>query len=116
MTSYNLLNGIHTSEYRELLQDVLRCELRFDGIIMTDLVTGSDALSAGAKYPVPEAYKVALAGNDLFMPGSQREADNLREALESGKISREQFIENATRTCRMALELNGARSTGKRSD
>lgn len=108
MTSYNLLNGIHTSEYRELLQDVLRCEFGFDGIVMTDWVTGSDFLSAGAKYPAPEAYKVALAGNDLFMPGSQREVGNLREALESGKISREQLMENAARICRTALELNGA--------
>ena len=116
MTSYNLLNGIHTSEYRELIQDVLRCEFGFDGIVMTDWVTGSDFLSAGAKYPAPEAYKVALAGNDLFMPGSQREADNLREALESGKLSREQLMENAVRICRTALELNGAGSAKKRSD
>lgn len=116
MTSYNLLNGIHTSEYRELLQDVLRFEFGFDGIVMTDWVTGSEYLSAGAKYPAPEAYKVALAGNDLFMPGSQREADNLKEALENGKIPREQLMENATRICRMALELNGARPAGKQSD
>lgn len=116
MTSYNLLNGIHTSEYRELLQDVLRCEFGFDGIVMTDWVVSSDVLDTEAKYPVPEAYKVAFAGNDLFMPGSQGEVDNLREALESGKISREQLMENATRICRMALELNSAKSTGKRSD
>ena len=116
MTSYNLLNGIHTSEYPELLQDVLRCEFGFDGIVMTDWVTGSDFLSARAKYPAPEAYKVAFAGNALFMLGSQREADNLREALENGKIPREQLMENATRICRMALELNGARYAGKQSD
>lgn len=113
MTSYNLLNGVHTSESGELLYDVLRSEFGFDGIIMTDWVTGSDFLSAGAKYPAPEAYKVALAGNDLFMPGSQREVDNLREALKNGEISRAQLMENATRICRMALELNGARSAGK---
>lgn len=92
MTSYNLLNGKHTSEHRELLEDVLRCEFEFDGIVMTDWVTSSDILSADAKYPAPEAYKVALAGNDLFMPGSQQEIDNLTAALKNGHITREELI------------------------
>lgn len=92
MTSYNLLNGKHTSEHRELLEDVLRCEFEFDGIVMTDWVTSSDILSDDAKYPAPEAYKVALAGNDLFMPGSQQEIDNLTAALKNGHITREELI------------------------
>ena len=61
-----------------------------------------------AKYPAPEAYKVALAGNDLFMPGSQQEIDNLTAALKNGHITREELIKNATRICRMAVELAGA--------
>ena len=108
MTSYNLLNGKHTSEHRELLEDVLRCEFEFDGIVMTDWVTSSDILSADAKYPAPEAYKVALAGNNLFMPGSQQEIDNLTAALKNGHTTREELIKNATRICRMAVELAGA--------
>ena len=108
MTSYNLLNGKHTSEHRELLEDVLRCEFEFDGIVMTDWVTSSDILSADAKYPAPEAYKVALAGNDLFMPGSQQEIDNLTAALKNGHITREELIKNAIRICQMAVELAGA--------
>ena len=108
MTSYILLNGKHTSEHRELLEDVLRCEFEFDGIVMTDWVTFSDILSADAKYPAPEAYKVALAGNDLFMPGSQQEIDNLTAALKNGHITREELIKNAIRICRMAVELAGA--------
>lgn len=107
MTSYNLLNGKHTSEHRELLEDVLRREFEFDGIVMTDWVTSSDILSADAKYPAPEAYKVALAENDLFMPGSQQEIDNLTAALKNGHITREELIKNATRICRMAVELAG---------
>lgn len=107
MTSYNLLNGVHTSERSDLLEDVLRSEFEFKGIIMTDWVTSFDILSAGAKYPAPEAYKVALAGNDLFMPGSQQEVDNLTEALKDGRITREDLMRNATRISRMAVELSG---------
>lgn len=108
MTSYNLLNGIHTSERRDLLEDVLRSEFGFEGIVMTDWVAGSDVLSAGAKYPAPEAYKVALAGNDLFMPGSQKEIDNLTEAFKNGYIKRADLMRNAARIYRTAEKLTRA--------
>lgn len=108
MTSYNLLNGIHTSERRDLLEDVLRSEFGFEGIVMTDWVAGSDVLNAGAKYPAPEAYKVALAGNDLFMPGSQKEIDNLTEAFENSNIKRADLMKNAARIYRTAEKLTRA--------
>lgn len=108
MTSYNLLNGIHTSERRDLLEDVLRSEFGFEGIVMTDWVAGSDVLSAGAKYPAPEAYKVALAGNDLFMPGSQKEIDNLTEAFKNSNIRRADLMKNAARIYRTAEKLTRA--------
>lgn len=108
MTSYNLLNGVHTSERRDLLEDVLRSEFGFEGIVMTDWVTALDFLSADAKYAAPEAYKVALAGNELFMPGSQKEIDNLAAALKDGRITREDLMKNATRIYRMAVELVNA--------
>ena len=36
MTSYNLLNGTHTSERSDLITDVLRAEWGYQGIVMTD--------------------------------------------------------------------------------
>lgn len=36
MTSYNLLNGLHTANHKELLTDILRSEWGFDGLVMTD--------------------------------------------------------------------------------
>ena len=36
MTSYNLINGIHTSERRDLIEDILRAEFGYQGIVMTD--------------------------------------------------------------------------------
>ena len=38
MTSYNLLNGVHSSERRDLLEDVLRAEFGYRGIVMTDWI------------------------------------------------------------------------------
>ena len=109
MTSYNLLNGIHTSERRDLMEDVLRCEFGFDGIVMTDWVIAGLSQNKNARYPFPEAYKVAMAGNDLFMPGSQKEFDNIISAIMEGRIDRKQLMVNATRVKYMAQALKQKR-------
>lgn len=36
MTSYNQLNGVYTSEHRQLLHDILRVELGFKGFTQSD--------------------------------------------------------------------------------
>ena len=46
MTSYNLLNGTHTAERRDLSEDVLRSEFGFAGIIMTDWVIGNGLMNS----------------------------------------------------------------------
>ncbi len=101
MTSYNLLNGTHTSENRELLQDILRCEFGFEGVVMTDWVIAM-ATSKAAAYPNAVSDNVALAGGDLFMPGSKADYDRLLQAVQSGKVPRWQLKENAARVSRLA--------------
>lgn len=106
MTSYNLLNGTHTSESRDLIEDILRCEYGYEGIVMTDWVVGGGVLSKDAKYPVPQAHRVAAAGGDLFMPGSKADYENVLTGLKEGGLTKEQLQINATRVYRMAKELN----------
>jgi len=105
MTSYNLLNGIHTSERRDLVEDILRREFGFDSMVMTDWVVGDGLLSKSQKHPGAVPYKVALSGNDIFMPGCQKDFDNVMEALREGKISREILRVNASRVYVLAKEL-----------
>ena len=107
MTSYNLLNGIHTSQRRDLIEDVLRCEFGFQGIVMTDWVTGGSFLSKSAKYPVPHAGRVAAAGGDLFMPGCGKDLEECKQLLASGELPRRQLEINATRVYRLSRKLNG---------
>ncbi len=57
MTSYNLINGIHTSSNYQLLTEVLRGEWGFKGLVMTDWGTKS------------EKTDDLHAGNDLIMGG-----------------------------------------------
>lgn len=97
MTSYNLLNGQHTSTRRDLIEDVLRCEFGFRGIVMTDWVVQGGMIPKDAKYPGPAAADVAAAGGDLFMPGSKADVSNVLNAVKEGRLSKEQLRMNATR-------------------
>ena len=106
MTSYNLLNGTHTAERKDLIEDVLRSEFGFDGVVMTDWVVNGGTMDKSSKYPAPTPYKVADAGNDLYMPGSRKDYQNLLKALRAGKISREQVMVNATRVYHLAKKLS----------
>ncbi len=96
MTSYNLLNGTHTSEHRGLCVDILRREYGFDGVIMTDWVVATGLLSKNAKYPSPDPAKVAAAGCSLFMPGGKGDYANMLKGLQAERVSRKQLQINAT--------------------
>ena len=108
MTAYNLINGVHTSESRELTEDILRGEFGFQGIVMTDWVVGGSLMYNSKRYPMPNAGKVALAGGDLFMPGSKADYDRCMAMVRSGELPRYQLELNATRVLRMARRLTEA--------
>ena len=104
MTSYNLLNGVHTSERSDLIEDILRAEFGFKGIVMTDWIVG--ALNLGKKkYPVPNAARIAAAGGDLVMPGGPGDLKAMLEGLKDGTITRRQLMINGTRVFRLAKKL-----------
>jgi beta-glucosidase len=75
MSSYNRINGTYTSEDPRLLTTILRSEWKFDGLVMTDWFGGRD--------PVAQM----LAGNDLLMPGTERQSKALRDALQEGRLA-----------------------------
>jgi len=104
MTSYNLLNGTHTSERRGILDRVLRKEFGYQGIVMTDWVIAS-MVSKGNKHGYPNPVHVAAAGNDLFMPGGKKEWNQILKGLAARRVSRHQLDINATRVYRMAKKL-----------
>ena len=104
MTSYNLINGVHTSERRDLAEDILRAEFGFNGIVMTDWIIG--ALNFGKKkYQAPDAARIAAAANDLVMPGSPADHKAMLRGLKEGRLTRDQLLVNATRIYHMAKLL-----------
>ena len=95
MTSYNLLNGIHTASHAGLVRDVLRGEFGFSGLIMTDWFVRISM--SGGKYDLPRSCDVAAAGGDVYMPGSRKDYGTLLKGLGKGFVSRRQLEINATR-------------------
>ncbi len=104
MTSYNLLNGVHTAERTDLIEDILRDEFGFRGIVMTDWLVA--ALNSGKKkYPVTNAARIAAAGGDLVMPGGSGDLKAMLDGLKNGTLTRRQLMINSTRVFRMAKKL-----------
>jgi len=74
MTSYNRINGQHTSESYELIMGILRGEWGFKGMVETDWGVKND--------PVKEVK----AGNDMKMPVGYPE--DLKAAYDKGELTR----------------------------
>lgn len=101
MSSYNLLNGIHTANRHDLLTDILRKEWGFGGIVMTDWGTTEGTFNTGKHGPADAALCV-LAGNDLVMPGTENDVEQILRGLAEGKISRADLELCAGRVCALA--------------
>ena len=96
MSSYNLINGVHTSENRQLMNDFLFIENAFEGFIMTDWVLQMTK-SKNDKYPFPRASKVAMSGTSLMMPGSKTDMNDVLKALKNNDELRHQIRINIAR-------------------
>lgn len=81
MCSYNPVNGVWTSESKWLLNDVLREEFGFDGLIMSDW---------GAVHNSARAIKATL---DLEMPYRKAAYPQLKEAYEKGFLTEAEIDE-----------------------
>lgn len=75
MTSYNLINGVHASQHQHLINEVLKGDWKFDGLVMSDWTSTYDGVAA------------ANGGLDLEMPSGQHlNRDTLMPALKAGKV------------------------------
>ena len=97
MSAYNKINGVPASENHWLLEDVLRGEWGFQGLVMTDWDAGYDG-----------ARQVA-AGNDLCQPASEVQRGQILEALESGALSEETLDRSVRRVLEYQLKTTDYR-------
>ena len=89
MTSYNLLNGVHTANSYDLLQAVARDEWGYQGVIMTDWFTSQEQPEQVGehtdRYPISASTGCVYAGNDIQMPGCQKNVDDIVKAVTTGR-------------------------------
>ncbi len=91
MSSYNRINGTYAPENYELLTTILRDEWGYKGVVMTDWFAGSDVSA------------MVRAGNDLLMPGSEKQYDAIVAAIEKGSVSMKDVDRNVKNILNMIL-------------
>ena len=96
MMSYNLINGIHASEHYELMNDVIRCELGYEGLLMTDWITTKTMYNKGSIYPCTYASKNIKNGMNLCMPGGPSDIKDIKKSLRKGELTRNDLLVNAS--------------------
>ncbi|MBR0473967.1 MAG: glycoside hydrolase family 3 C-terminal domain-containing protein [Erysipelotrichaceae bacterium] len=83
MTSYNLVNGVHTYASKDLCTEILRNEWGFEGLVMTDW--------GATKVESDGNVKCMKSGNNLIMPGDNNVKKDLKKALANNQITRKEL-------------------------
>ncbi|MBO7046371.1 MAG: glycoside hydrolase family 3 protein, partial [Prevotella sp.] len=85
MTSYHYINGVYTSESKDLVETILRDEWGYEGTVMTDWFGGKDG-----------AVQM-WAGNDMLQPGKAEQFDSIVAGVKSGKLAEADLDRNVQR-------------------
>ena len=92
MTSYNEINGVYAHENKHLLQDILRDEWGFDGMVVSDWGGSNSAVAAvkaGGSLEMPSpGYTSVRELEGAVKAGTLSEADLNARAAEVAKIAR----------------------------
>ena len=106
MTSYNLVNGEHASQRRDLITDVIRSEWGFNGLVMSDWFVSNNIPNKTSIHPPQRADKNIKAGNDLQMWGRLIDYELLKEAFKKGELTRDDFLETSSRVVDLIESLH----------
>lgn len=97
--------GVAATFSRKIMTDLLRTELKFTGVAITDAMNMPPAM----KWPPGEAAVRALnAGNDMLLmpPDITAARDGILAGLKDGSLKRERLVEAVTRI--LTLKFRGA--------
>lgn len=84
MSSYNLINKEHSCNSKDIQTHILHDEWGFEGFVMTDWFVTSDMMSnENSKYKCASAAGNVKAGNDLTMPGTKEDLEDILSAIDN---------------------------------
>ena len=106
MTSYNQVNGVHAANNGFLCNEIARQEWGYDGIFMSDWGTTHHGESDPAL--------CIKNGNDLIMPGRQKDRDRIREAIEEGTLKEEELNACVERIISLVWKIRKEFNDGKK--
>ncbi|GAB4422158.1 MAG: beta-glucosidase BglX [Bacteroidia bacterium] len=96
MNAFNDLDGIPATAHRGLLQDILRDEWGFDGLVVSDWQSILELVAHGYAADLADAGRLAIsAGTDVDMM-SNIYLDHLPDLVRSGKVE-QQVLDQAVR-------------------
>lgn len=97
MCAFNTFNGVPCSGSRYLLHDVLRQQLGFEGVLVSDAHSIDEMIQHGfAEDDADCAEKSINAGVDILMAGDLFN-DNVPELIKQGKLTEDQIDESLVR-------------------
>ncbi len=105
MTSFNTIDGVPSTGNRRLLQDILRDEWGFDGMIVTDWNSSGEMVMHGYAGDLKDASRLAVnAGVDMDMM-SYGYVSFVEELVREGKVSEKQIDDAVRRILRLKFSL-----------
>lgn len=105
MASFNTLNGIPSSGNQWLMNEVLRKEMNFDGVLISDWASIEEMIDHGFCEDKREAAKKAIeASMDVDM-ATNVYADHLLDLIKSGEIQEKEIDEAVYRVLRLKNRL-----------
>ena len=101
MTSYNLINGVHAANCYDTCTKAARDEWGFAGAIMTDWTTTNVQIQGECT-----AAGCMRAGNDMVMPGTEEDHENIRKELKKGTLDIRELKRCIYNTVNIILQSN----------
>jgi len=96
MTSYNKINGVYAPNSHDICTKALRKEWGFDGVVMTDWFSTNKGQANSA---------IAMqAGNDLIMPGTGHNKQEILQGIKTGLIQEEDLRRCCANVIRSILD------------
>jgi len=105
MTAFNELFGVPATGNKYLMRDILREELDFKGMLVTDYTSIEEMIPHGYAKDEKHAGELALnAGVDMDMQG-ETYLNYLEQSLEEGKVTEDQINQAVRRILGMKYDL-----------